>query len=795
MSSFNLSEFKNPKRKHSIVYSWLWGSVITREIIDKRLDELLAAGIKSFYIIPLPKDFRPEILRTFLEPEYLSEEFFELIKYTYDGAKARGLELWLYDEGGWPSGGANYSTVRECPEAAIKLIKTRERRLSLGENYIAPEDTVATFYEKKRLTTPFIAFKEMTVEEHYLKRLTDSPNLIDLTCEEAIDTFIGNTYAKYKECLGEGFKKDIPVFFTDEPTVMTNSLPDGAFEEFERRYGYDFRDYLYVLKDYGSEAVTEEEVKARIDYGRMLGELLRDNGFKKLRDWCRENGTAFGGHLNNDNIAYGGMYCGCFSLVECLRRFDVPGIDVIWEQIRYPYGDRNAVNDETRDFPFFPRLASSAARQTGRVDTLSESLAIYGDGITPEEIKFILNYQLVRGINRFNLMSMPSTDKRCGALMCRPSFSPSKPGFFNLKHLHEYYERLCYLATLGKPEGDTALYHPAADYFADPKTVLSATKSFGKEGIELERKNIPFDIIDDYGILDAEITPEGLKLGDAVYKHIVVPECKYMPKEVKERIAPFVGKGEPICTPKCDKIRIMTRIVDNSRLYFFFNEGIETVTERFDIKGDKRLYEIDPRSGCLYERNAADPTLLCGEVAVYLVTDMVLDCASEEIDYSVEVKDFAATSYERFLVSYSGCELKKLSGAPEITDDFSGSVYYSSAYELPREPKADERYRILLFNTSVSASVYIDEEKICDFGILPMWAEVTGDLLKKKGKITVKVSNTAANELVAKKQFINDTFPKGEVGAYTNIYTDRQTLFEERKPRLSFGSVRIDKIK
>lgn len=795
MNSFNLSEFKGNSGKHSIVYSWLWGSVITREIIDKKLDDMVKAGIKWFYIIPLPKDFRPETLRTFLEPEYLTEEFFELIRYTYEGAKKRGLGIWLYDEGGWPSGGANYNTVREYPKAAVNRIKSRTKKLSLGEYYTTPEDTVATFFENKRTSESFVAFKEMTVEEYYLERLTASPNLIDLTNPKAIDTFIGNTYAKYKECLGENFEKDVPIFFTDEPAVMVDSLPEGGFEEFERRYGYDMRDYLYVVKDMGEKAVTKEDVRARIDWGRMLGELLRDNGFKKLRDWCRENGTAFGGHLNNDNIAYGGMYCGCFSLVECLRRFDVPGIDVIWEQIRYPYGGRLPVNDETKDFPFFPRLASSAARQTGKVTTISESLAIYGDGITPEEIKFILNYQLIRGINRFNFMSMPGTDNRCGALMCRPSFSPCKPGFYNLAHLHGYYDRLCYLATLGEAEGDTALYHPAADYFADPKTVLSATKSFGKEGIELERKNIPFDIIDDYGILDAKITPEGLKLGDATYKHIVIPECKYMPDAVREKVAPFIGCGEPVIAIKSDKIRIMTRKLDNSRLYFFFNEGIDTVTERFDIADGRKIYELDAVSGNLYKREAIEPTLLCGDIKVYLVTDEIYDTVSEEIEFSAKVDGFVPVGYERFLVTYRGIESQYCEGAPMIGEDFSGTVHYLADYTLPNEPKAFERYRILLENTSASAMVLIDGKEACTLGMLPMEAEISGADLKKCGKIEIRVSNTAANELVAKKEFINNTFPKAEVGIYTTAYPDRQAYFEERRPPLKFGRLIIKKLR
>lgn len=794
LNHFSADILKNVPREYDVVYSWIWSSVITREGIDERLHELTLAGIKHVYVIPLPKDFRPEALRTFLDPEYLSEEFFGLISYAEEKANELGIGFWVYDEGGWPSGGANFNTIREYPEAAVTVVKTRERKLRLGEYYELPSDCVAVFHGKNRLPESFTAHTDMTLEEFYTQRFTSNPNIIDLTNPRAVDTFINNTYEKYKACLGERFGKRVPVFFTDEPALLQKCIPFGLFEKFEARYGYDLRDYLYVLKDYGKEAVSKEEIRARIDYGRLIGELIRDNAFTKLRDWCRENGIIYGGHLNNDNIAYGGMYCGCFGLVECLRRFDLPGIDVIWEQIRYPYENRSCLNDETRPFGFFPRLASSAARQEGRVRTLSETFAIYGDAITPDEMRFVINYQLIRGINGFNFMSMPQSDKRCAALMCRPAFSPRKPGFFNMRHLHEYVERLCYLSSLGKVEGDTALYHPAADYWSNPDEVISATESFGRAGAALENANIHFDIIDDYGIMDAVDTGDGLMLGDATYRHVVVPECKHMPDEVRKKIEPYLSEGTPILSTKSDKIRIMTRIVDKSRLYFFFNEGLNTVTEKFDIATKKHLYQIDPCNANIYEREYCEPTLLCGEIAVFLVTDEVLDTVSDEVAYSHTVDGFCAVSHDRFLVTYSGTESKHYDRAPVIAEDFSGTVLYEARLVLPEEPRSEDRYRIVLEDSSVSASVLIDGVKICDVGISPMQSEIPGKLLKRDCVIGIKLSNTAANELVAKKQFIFDTFPKAEIGLYTTHYPDRQAFFEERRPPLKLGKVRIEKL-
>ena len=33
-----------------------------------------------------------------------------------------------------------------------------------------------------------------------------------------------------------------------------------------------------------------------------------------------------------------------------------------------------------------------------------DQLGVYGDGVTPDEFKYVLNYQAIRGINIFNIM-------------------------------------------------------------------------------------------------------------------------------------------------------------------------------------------------------------------------------------------------------------------------------------------------------------------------------------------------------------------------------------------------------
>ena len=131
---------------------------------------------------------------------------------------------------------------------------------------------------------------------------------------------------------------------------------------------------------------------------------------------------------------------------------------------------------------------------------------------------------------------------------------------------------------------------------------------------------------------------------------------------------------------------------------------------------------------------------------------------------------------------------------PEITEDFSGTVYYEAEYSFPFVPRAEESYRICLDGFSVSATVSIDDVYACDLGMSPMQATVPDGLLKKNGKITIALSNTAANEIVRKKSFIEEIFPPAEVGDYAMGECGEMPNFERRRHPLAFGRVRIEKI-
>ena len=113
---FDLNSFISPDVSCSPIYIWVWNDTCTREIIDEQLTEMQSLGIRAFYILPEPEEFRPDSMPTKLSPAYLSPEYFELCAYAIEKGTSAGMNCWIYDEGGWPSGSACGKVVKDHPE-------------------------------------------------------------------------------------------------------------------------------------------------------------------------------------------------------------------------------------------------------------------------------------------------------------------------------------------------------------------------------------------------------------------------------------------------------------------------------------------------------------------------------------------------------------------------------------------------------------------------------------------------------------------------------------------------------
>ncbi|MBQ8696456.1 MAG: hypothetical protein IJ519_01940, partial [Clostridia bacterium] len=389
--SFDPAVFENGTQDGcGVVYAWVWNTVISRELISSQLKEMRDAGVRCFYVLPEPAHFRPTFMRTRLSPEYLSEDFFALIRYTAEVARDLGMTMWLYDEGGWPSGSACGEVTKDRPDLLTLCLHKEEVTLGVGTTFTGDENIVSAFSGGRRVSLPFKCSSETSLTVY--SRINPNDRFPYLLKEEAIHAFIDSTYEKYRRCLGDLFGSTVQAVFTDEATLhYPFCLLGDDLKGFEEEYGYDFADMVPALFD-GTDGVS---ATFRADYIDYCGTLFAGRYLHALRQWCHRAGIALTGHMNGDHDLYAfDMSAG--NLLTHLRCMDVPGVDAISRQI-HPSAPATS----------FPRFASSAAAQTGAEGVLSESLGVYG-ALPYSEIRYVCGHQLVRGVNILNFMVIPA---------------------------------------------------------------------------------------------------------------------------------------------------------------------------------------------------------------------------------------------------------------------------------------------------------------------------------------------------------------------------------------------------
>ena len=99
--------FDKPPAEYSTSPFFVWNGEVTEADIDFYMDSYHAQEIRSVIIHPRPG----------LITEYLSDRWFQLVRYTVDKAAKLGMEVWLYDENSYPSGFAGGHVPAQMPES------------------------------------------------------------------------------------------------------------------------------------------------------------------------------------------------------------------------------------------------------------------------------------------------------------------------------------------------------------------------------------------------------------------------------------------------------------------------------------------------------------------------------------------------------------------------------------------------------------------------------------------------------------------------------------------------------
>ena len=784
-NKFETAKFQNPGREHAVAFAWSWNDVVTEEGIISRLKDMQKAGIGAVYVLPEPKEFRPVTMKTNMQPDYLTDDFFERMHFFVKTAKEMGFQVWLYDEGGWPSGSACTQIVKKRPDLRRKCIYPMQVELSADMEYVPPlhhGNFLAAFQkdqngqfrrimESVRVdgTTQIIEYRCMAPT---LKYAESEEFFADILHPDTAKLFLELTHERYYKALEEYFGVFIPYMFDDEPGVDHFAWEPGLEKLFMEAYGYDVLDYLPILTEQKTVSDISEK-KALSDWRMLISKLAIQNFFLPIRDWCREHGILSIGHLDGDHDAE--------SLIqkipsntlamEVMRSYDVPGVDVIWRHI-FPEG--LGTPSFQKSVSFFPRFASSAAAQIGKGLALTESMAVYGEGLTPSIIRYVFGAEVVRGINVFNINSVSYTKGKI-----RPSFRPEKPGYEHFSAVNTFLKRLSYLAKLGVPECDTALYMPCRDIAAG-----DSAKAFHELGEALEKQNIYFDVIDEAFVRDAQIQNNALCMGLAAYRYVFVPQGTTMPEEIKAKLQGFIVEqgGEPTAQCDNDKIRFMKRkLADGSSLYFVFNESKDTqsakiILKECESKKNLQCYRLYPEDGRMEQWSDFNLTLDMGDTAVFLFTEEKL-AAGEPLAVTNEIPldgPFTLAKAKEFMITQAGIETKECAGEElsvslgnwkaYFTDTFSGEAVYRTTFRLDLDVLDSSDWILDLGKVEYTASVKLNGKPIGIAAFVPHQVRLGGNLLQEENVLEIRVANTAANQTVSADVY--SYFQLTDIGPY-----------------------------
>ena len=561
--------FQDPPAHLSPGYFWIINDEMDADVMISQLEEMAEKGVRSVCLHPFPKEFR---WNSNMSPAYLSPEFHAVMAKVAAAADRLGMNWYLYDEGGWPSGGACGQIWASDPERFNRTCA------ELDEN------------GKVRI---------VKVREDPGRRAP----VPDVLVPGVTGMFLRLTHEAYAEYLKPYFGSSVRFTFTDEPTMSVSSpgrlgwtadLP----QEFLRRKGYDLMPWVPALireQLMPGSKVTD----VALDYREVMADLFEERFLLPIREWCRKNGLLSGGHFGGEDEWLRYPCSGFGNILQSLRALDLPGVDMIWHQL-YP-GER---------LHPFPKLASGAAHQNGVRQVLGELFSIYGAGQQPDMLKYLLDFMLVCGVNTFVFsgISLTVRDGRMGMV----SFGPIDPLWPYFREFHDYAAKMSVLMCQGESCADTALFLDLRAFHLGGRINEYAAARAEKCSDILLETQCDFDYIDDRLLASAELKDGSLTVGKMKYRRLVLPgKCLFSPageKKMAELRAAgfpvFDGSDPAAVSPliKLDHSETALRVTkrslgDGEYGYFIFNTSDRKIEVRITLPEKAPVAASDPVSG------------------------------------------------------------------------------------------------------------------------------------------------------------------------------------------------------
>lgn len=351
---------------------------------------------------------------------------------------------------------------------------------------------------------------------------------------DVIDHFSAKAIDKYLGHFSESFEghdlSGLRAYFNDSYEVddargEANYTP-LLFDEFQKRRGYDLREYLPALLGQDSDEYNQ---RVLCDYRETISDLILENYTRRWHDWAAKGGKII------RNQAHGAPA----NILDLYAAADIPeteGEDIVKV-----------------------KTASSVAHVTGKKLASSESATWLKDHFEASlaDVKQAIDLFLLAGINHvfyhgttFSPQNAPWPGWMFYAAV---HFGPTNTFWNDFETLNSYITRSQSFLQAGKPDNDILLYYPISDEYAVRGRSLLLHFDGAAKGSALRetadmlfRKGYAFDYVSDRQVAKLETFSGKIQTGGNSYQTILLPTVKLMPLETFEKILTLAKNGATV---------------------------------------------------------------------------------------------------------------------------------------------------------------------------------------------------------------------------------------------------------
>lgn len=517
-----------------------------------------------------------------------TEEAWQHIGKNIAAAQEAGLQIWVADDNGYPSGMAGGRVVEADPAFENRGLREVSKdgngpgpvRIDLPPQ--AEKFAYAFFYPlvegvpvlEKGTVVPvqadrvetnglegswrLCAFALQIVREGIQAEATKSgfqtngryPNLLD---PAAMEKFVTLTHEEYARRFGP-LKGKITAFYANEPNLQTLWFKPGQHEggarfvpweanlprRFQEQHGYDLLPRLPAL--YGGEDTSAKLVRRH--FYETVGKALAENFSGRIAAWAKKNGVGASGHplleesMLNHVIGYGDFF-------HFMEPMDAPACDL-------PMPDGGTYFLECPHFGaphnyWMPKFLSSIAQAGNRetvVGLLDPMIARTSPDLKlpPEKVRRIVNLAVLGGLNRF---------------MNYFYWNEYDPSVY--RTLNEYVGRLCLILHGARSAATVGVYYPIETFQAafQPSSAEWSREFWPPAWNRLEQRireqdevvrslflqGIDYTWLHGDSIRDARVEKGWLVAANGRYRTIVMPEVELLPLAVARKLEEFERGG------------------------------------------------------------------------------------------------------------------------------------------------------------------------------------------------------------------------------------------------------------